>query len=429
MVARRYPASARTLRGMEERTETVRRPLRDLRALFAGPEPVAPARPASRRWLRWQRWLLPAGVLALLGLAVAAVTYLQDTRQLNEPAAILIAVGSVVPVALVVRRPLLAWRIAYLMLFVGAVRARPDEAYPWNPVQIIAFLVVLVALAIRVEIGVVVWAGLLSLLPVYLFIDTLANAYGITVLVTIILLLGDQVRRRRKTQRALVEQAEQSELEKARRAVLEERTRIARELHDVVAHHMSMIAVQAETAPYRLAALPEPARSEFTAIADSARGALTEMRRLLGVLRSESTAPETAPQPGLADVPALVEAARRAGMTVALELGELATEARPPEPVGLAAYRIVQEALANAARHAAGAPVRVALGPTGRTLHLRVENGGGRPAGPDQPDGHGLTGMRERARLLGGAFRAGPTEDGFAVVARLPYDVPEDGDG
>jgi signal transduction histidine kinase len=151
------------------------------------------------------------------------------------------------------------------------------------------------------------------------------------------------------------------------------------------------------------------------------------MRRLLGVLRTESTGPETTPQPGLADVPELIEAARRAGMTVALANGAAAAE--PPGAVGLAAYRIVQEALANAARHAPGAPVRVVLRPDGAALDLRVENGGGRPAeGPHRPPGHGLTGMRERARLLGGTFTAGPAEEGFVVVARLPYDDPGNGD-
>jgi signal transduction histidine kinase len=467
---------------MEERTDTVRAGLRDLRRLLVGADYPPPPGNPSRRWRRWRRHLLQGALIALLGLTVSAAQYLLDERHLHEGLAVLVAAGSTLPVALVLRRPLLAWRIAYPMLYLGVIHARPEESFPWNPVQIFAFIAVLAVLAVRVDTGVAAWAGLLCLLPAYLFAGQLANAYGITVLIAIILILGDQVRRRRQTQRALVEQAEQSELEKARRAVLEERTRIARELHDVVAHHMSMIAVQAETAPYRLDSLPEPARTEFTAIADSARLALTDMRRLLGVLRSESTGPQTAPQPGLADIPALVEAAHRAGMAVTLDLPEPATGApEPPGAVGLAAYRIVQEALANAARHAPGAPVRVALRAGRRELDLRISNGGGRgdagagagagnraggrgddgdgdgagagnraggrgddddgdggggdgpgrphrpAAGPDRPEGHGLIGMRERARLLGGTFDAGTGEDGFVVVARLPYDGPGDG--
>jgi signal transduction histidine kinase len=205
--------------------------------------------------------------------------------------------------------------------------------------------------------------------------------------------------------------------------VLEERTRIAREMHDVVAHHMSMIAVQAETAPYRLPDLPEPARAEFTAIAGAAREALTDMRRLLGVLRSEGSEPLTAPQPGLADVPELVAATQRAGVHTELDVAE---GEPPPEAVGLAAYRIVQEALANASRHAPGAAVRVEIRPWTADLSLRVHNGPPRSAPESAPgEGHGIAGMRERVTLLGGEFSAGPTaEGGFAVAARLPYEPP-----
>ncbi|MEV4756280.1 histidine kinase [Micromonospora sp. NPDC049559] len=422
---------------MERRTGMVGLTLRDLWRLLVGPDypPAAVTPPAW--WRRWRGFLVPALLLGLFGLAVAAAQYLHDTRHLPQGPAFLLGLGSVLPAALVPRRPLLAWRIAYPLLFLGAIDRSAQEAFPWNPVQIVGYLFLLLVLALRVDTPITAWVGLLSLIPPYLIGGNLPNAYGITVLVTVLLVLGDQVRRRRQTQRALAEQAERSELEQARRAVLEERTRIAREMHDVVAHHMSMIAVQAETAPYRLDALPEPARAEFTAIAGSARVALTDMRRLLGVLRSESAAAERAPQPGLADVPALVESARRAGMTVALEheptpsTGDMV---EPPEAVGLAAYRIVQEALANAARHAPGQPVRVTLRPGPAELAIRVENGGGPPAGgaamPGEPTGagHGLIGMRERARLLGGTFSAGADGEGFVVTACLPYRDPGGGD-
>ncbi|MGW4499439.1 sensor histidine kinase [Micromonospora sp. NPDC004336] len=405
----------------------VRVALRDLRRLLVGPD--VPARPVAtrRRWHGWRSYLVPVALLGLLGLTAAAAEYLEDNRGLADGYAVALALGATVPVALAARWPLWAWRLAYPLLFLGVVRAAADEAWPWNPVQILGYLVVLTVLGTRVETGVTLWAGAATLLPVYLFVAERANAHGVTVLVVGVLLLADQIRRRRASQRALAEQAERSELERARRAVLEERTRIARELHDVVAHHMSMIAVRAETAPYRLDAVPEPARAEFTAIAGAAREALTDMRRLLGVLRSESADPQTAPQPGLPDVPALVEAARGAGMTVALDVD---VPAEPPAPVGLAAYRIVQEALANAARHAAGAEVRATVrGATG-ALEVRVANDGGGPVTADGGrDGHGLTGMRERAVSLGGTFTAGPTDDGgYAVVAVLPTDG-EDGTG
>ena len=131
----------------------------------------------------------------------------------------------------------------------------------------------------------------------------------------------DSIGSRLRTQRALVAQTSLTEAEQARLAVLEERTRIARELHDVVAHHMSLIAVRAETAPYRLPALPQEALEEFGALSSVARESMAEMRRLLGVLRQDRLEPaELEPQPELADLPALVDAARRAGVTVSLSV-------------------------------------------------------------------------------------------------------------
>jgi signal transduction histidine kinase len=242
-------------------------------------------------------------------------------------------------------------------------------------------------------------------------------------------LVALNVRTRRLYVLTLEERASTLEREReaeSRAAVAEERTRIARELHDVVAHHMSLIAVQAETAPYRLTDVPAGAAAEFTAIAGSARDALTDMRRLLGVLRSESTGPQTMPQPDLADLPTMVAAAERAGLPVRLDATR-AEGVAVPAPVGLAAYRIVQEGLANAARHAAGAAVRVTVRADPSTLVVRVENSpaDARPT-PPGGTGHGLTGMRERATSLGGTFTAGPLPDGgYAVAAELPYDAQD----
>jgi signal transduction histidine kinase len=203
--------------------------------------------------------------------------------------------------------------------------------------------------------------------------------------------------------------------------VLEERSRIARELHDVVAHHMSLIAVRAETAPYRLDGLPEPVAEEFGALSELARAALADMRRLLGVLRQDQPA-ALAPQPRLAELPELVAATRRAGMpvelTVAAGLGEV------PAGVGLCAYRIVQESLSNASQHAPGAAVTVTVGQADGAVRLRVANGPGQPPGPGDGEhrpGHGLIGMRERVALLGGSLSAGPAPGGgFVVSAVLP---------
>jgi signal transduction histidine kinase len=245
-----------------------------------------------------------------------------------------------------------------------------------------------------------------------------------TVVFTAAVIVVDSIGSRLRVQRALAAQTAHADSERARRAVLEERTRIARELHDVVAHHLSLIAVQAETAPYRLGQLPEPARAEFGSLSEVAREALTEMRRLLGVLRQDQQA-GLAPQPQLADLPVLVDTARRAGVNVELSVPyELV---KVPPGVGVCAYRIVQESLSNASQHASGAAVRVLVDHDARAVQLRVANGPGAPAirprdAPEGDRGHGLTGMRERVALLGGSLSAGPTPaGGFMVSAVLPF--------
>jgi signal transduction histidine kinase len=206
-----------------------------------------------------------------------------------------------------------------------------------------------------------------------------------------------------------------------------ERARISRELHDVVAHHISMIAVQAETARLATPGMPAAGAQRLSAIGDTARAALTEMRRLLGVLR-EDTATVTAdrkPQPGLQQLNELLDEARDAAGTGARLIVRGWLTALDPG-VELAAYRIIQEALTNARRHAPGAAVDVELHYAGDELKLRIrDNGPGPPQptpgqpGPDR--GHGLLGMRERAAAVGGELRTGPAPGGgFLVEARLP---------
>jgi signal transduction histidine kinase len=206
------------------------------------------------------------------------------------------------------------------------------------------------------------------------------------------------------------------------RAAMGERARIARDLHDVVAHHVSAIAVQAETARLTIDDLPDEGRAQFAAIGATARDALGEMRRLLGVLRADANGQaERTPQPGLALLDELVETARAAGSEVRLTMeGESTTL---PPGVDLCAYRILQEALTNARRHAPGADVEVALGYGADALRLRVRDHGPGP-GEGDPDGHGLLGMRERVLMVGGTLSIGPAPDGgFAVEAELPLPV------
>ncbi|MFE2615237.1 sensor histidine kinase [Micromonospora chalcea] len=385
-----------------------------------------PARPSSPRWPALAPYLGPLGLLAVVGLFAATLAS-ENERDLPGPVTIAFAALTVAPLLALPRRPLLSWRLTVVALCVCTFNAPAGAPWPWNPVLVLGSLLVLVVVAARVDRPVLVWVGLFTSVPVLAQVDR-NNRVGILALLLTLLVLGDLVRGNRTSRRALATQTALSEREAERRAVLEERTRIAREMHDVVAHHMSMIAVQAETAPYRLADVREPARQEFVAIAGAAREALTDMRRLLGVLRNDSTDPETAPKPGLADLGAMVDGARRAGLPVRLESDPPRTAV--PAPVGLAAYRIVQEGLANAARHAPGGEVWVMVRADGDALTVRVVNTAS-SAGPptdERGSGHGVVGMRERARALGGTFTAGPLDDGgYAVDARLPYDE-ESGD-
>jgi signal transduction histidine kinase len=205
-----------------------------------------------------------------------------------------------------------------------------------------------------------------------------------------------------------------------------ERARISRELHDVVAHHISMIAVQAETARLATPGMPAAGAQRLSAIGDTARSALTEMRRLLGVLRedTETVAADRKPQPGLQQLNELLDDAREAAGTGARLIVRGALTTLDPG-VELAAYRIIQEALTNARRHAPGAAVDVELHYTGEELRLRIrDNGPGPPPAPAAPEpehGHGLLGMRERAIAVGGELRtAAARGGGFVVEARLP---------
>jgi signal transduction histidine kinase len=377
-------------------------------------------------WLGWA--LLAAAALA----AVALGTWHHGTQPPGPGAhdwpgavgwlAVEFAVSAALPLS--PRYPLLAWRIAYLGVLVTPLipgQNRVDTGY-----YVVATIVFAVA-GLRYEQPRLWWMAALMLLPGWLWTgpdwayptrDTIALA-----LLTIVLYaVGNWRRDRRK----LAVQAEQTRRQRERNAVLEDRARIAREMHDVVAHHMSMIAVQAETAPYRLAGVgvPEPVAAEFAALSGAAREALTEMRRLLGVLRSDGGEAERVPQPRLDDVPGLVESARRAGALISLEMPR--DTADIPPGVGLTAYRIVQESLSNAGRHAPGARISVVVAQEPRYVQLTIKNG---PPATGQPradgTGHGLAGMRERVALLGGELAAGPEADGgFAVRAVLPAAAP-----
>jgi signal transduction histidine kinase len=210
-----------------------------------------------------------------------------------------------------------------------------------------------------------------------------------------------------------------------------ERARIARELHDVVAHHISMIAIQAETARLTTPGMPAAGAQRLSEIGDTARAGLTEMRRLLGVLREDSPSPgegaDRHPQPGLERLPGLVDEARESS-GAGCRLIVSGSPATIDPGVSLAAYRIAQEALTNARRHAPGAAVDVEVRYGEGELRLLIRDNGPGPAQTAPAGGHGLTGMRERATAVGGELRAGAaTIGGFLVEARLPGTCETDG--
>ncbi|MGY1454798.1 sensor histidine kinase [Streptomyces sp. SS8] len=404
-----------------------------------GQRPRALPAGAPRRWVR----LLPWGAAFVLCVALLPTTIhvLGTDYGLNGGVASMLAVAQTAPLLLAVVRPLRAWYVVFTADVAGAlailaVGLEERLLWPFPPMEIVGYVGLCIALGLREPRR--------TLVPVWLATvgagiglefaaphGTSGNTTLFIVLSGAVLVLCGALRERYEAQRRLAEQETISEAERGRRTLLEERARIARELHDVVAHHMSVITVQADTAVYRLGGLPPDVREEFTSIAATARESLGEMRRLLGVLRNEETHGELAPQPGLTRIGQLVEATVRAGVPVEFTPCDVDV----PEVVGLAAYRIVQEALANVVRHAPGAPAQVSVSVSksvpgdGARLTVLVVNGPP-PAPPSVPfeedrTGHGLVGMRERVRLLGGELDTGPLPDGgFRVAARLPVTPP-----
>jgi signal transduction histidine kinase len=329
------------------------------------------------------------------------------------------------PLVLRTRFPLSAWAVsAATIIFTSLVIPPGSIGGPDVPLAgALVYGLCLYAVALRCRPRIVAAAAAVTVAGAA-FIDP-GRAPQAVFLAAVPILLGVVVRVWRSGERQLEEQERRHSGE---RALLEERQRIARELHDVVAHHMSVIAIQAEAAPYKTADPPPELVESFGEIRASALAGLAELRRVLGVLRTGE--PGTAPQPGLAELDALLDSARSGGVSVAVTCSGNAVDL--PEGVDLSAYRIVQEALSNAMRHAPGSRVQVHVTyrPDGLALEIRNDAvasvlvaSGAREAGGS----HGLVGMRERATMLGGSLDAGPTADGgFRVAAVLPVRHPEE---
>lgn len=394
-------------------------------------QPAAKPPPLRSRLARLgPRWWVDAGtILVALVLFSVAWPTLHLTHDVPWSIAPLIAAFAALPVLLIRRNAPLGWAVSAgsALLIALAVPNEPGEALPFQVVHIVAlyFLVFGVALRSPPPLVAVVWAATSLLLGAALAeegvgADPWAWPVSLAATVFVAALLRSLIRSRSELNR----QTEVSELERARRTILEEKARIARDLHDVVAHHMSLVVVQAQTAPYRVTGVNEAARAEFELIGATAREALNEIRGLLGVLRSDGQLAEHTPQPTAADLEALFLSATRAGVELTWSVEGTLTAI--PDTVGSALYRIVQESLANAGRHAPGAAVRIEID-CAETVTLTVGNGPGTGPAATGTGGHGIPGMQARALAVGGRLTAEPTADGgFRVSALLPRTVAVD---
>ncbi|MFZ4302474.1 sensor histidine kinase [Streptomyces cinereoruber] len=332
-------------------------------------------------------------VAAAVGLPVAV------RRLWPVPAAATALAGASAAVLLdITREP---WTAVGLTLYVVALTAPPRRS-----VSVLAVSLALAATAVLTGEAVVTpaeaWSGAVGVAAMVWLVLGGGWAAGFTV----------RARRTREADRAA---------HRAERAVVEERLRIARELHDIVSHSLSLIVVKAgvagRVAPHR----PEEAEDALHVIEQTGRAAMTEMRRALGVLRTDPASAPLGPAPGLDRLGDLAEQAREAGVEVDLDVR--VPDSGLPEGIALAVHRIVQESLTNAVRHAAPARCRVTVEADLREVRIDVTDDGLRGAGRERTEGHGLAGMRERAMMHGGTFRAGPRPGrGFEVSVRLPQD-------
>ncbi|HEY8588264.1 MAG TPA: histidine kinase [Naasia sp.] len=404
-------------------------------------EPRRPVRSGLRRFGRLVRRVdLTAAALALAILAAIALLSVEASigvRLYDVPLLPAFALATVhaacLPLAIL--RPLVASTIAATSSFGLQVLGEDPQGgpWPWWPALMVTQALLVFLVGVQSSWRRAVGAWLLGLVPsigaaVLLHPgepDTVTTNLVVHLSITgATLLLGILLGQWQTIRRQLLRERQASAEEYSRRMLAEDRARIARELHDVVAHSMSLINIQASTARYRLAELDDRSAAEFDEIAASSRQALTEMRGLLGVLRPGESGGELAPQPQIGELRELVDQARRAGMDIELTGDEPADTGGT---VGTAAYRIVQEALTNALRHAPGARVTVHSERLPMRLLLTVRNAPSTHGGGTEGTGLGVIGMSERAASVGGTLTAGPTPDGgFEVRAELPLTGEEE---
>lgn len=408
----------------------------------------AGARGASGRLntVGWVTWSVISFVITTVSIPTQVVLY-----GVFVPIAFVLGILQGGSVLLATLRP---WwgAVAQLAAVAGFVAAADVTGGPW-PMPVLGMIAlggVLVAVALNGYwgVGAVTWLAAIGVLIFWALVtgafrpvadDALADLI-VTASTTALALFAAAVVAQLLDARVEVREArEQTEIERAHVLWQQERARIAREMHDVVAHSMSIVHMRATSARYRLEGLDAGAVAEFDGIAEQARAALREMRGLLGVLR-EGDAVLDAPQPGLADLPALLEATRDAGVPITFSLAPETGDAEVPASLQLALYRVAQESLSNVVRHARGAEVFVGLERVGPELWLTVENGpvesgvaeseAGESGAASDLGGHGIRGMMERMASVGGSLDHGPIAGGgYRVVARAPHPATADAEG
>ncbi|MGW2642600.1 sensor histidine kinase [Streptomyces sp. NPDC001348] len=419
-----YRLAANALRGLREDLFHDAFAYRPLPSMNVDGPIISRFTPRMRQYALYARhWLVAA--VAVLSMLVA---WSGDNRR--GLFALLSGLIVAVPVLLTLIRPVGAFWLSFVATTVITLlnRGYPTLDWPWLPGPAVSHLAVLTIVAIRTRPRTAAWmwaiTGAYGLAVEYLLGrgEYGVNTAPILIIAGMILLVVTVWHIRREARQEVTAQQTATAQERSRRTLLEERTTIARELHDVVAHHMSVVAIQAEAAPYRVENPPPELERAFATIRENAVAALAELRRVLGVVRAEDYEAPDAPQPTLADLDALLANVREAGLDVEKVVTGAVREL--PQGVELSAYRIVQEALSNTLRHAPGASARVEVGYVLGGLGLRVVNGPP-PAPslvkPPHGTGHGITGMRERVSMLNGEMTAGRADDGgYEVTVFLP---------
>jgi signal transduction histidine kinase len=368
-------------------------------------------------WLRRH----PALVDVALVAGLLAVNVGSAARNTHAPIGVALALLATLP--LLFRR---RWPIAVLAWTVGATVALTELQRTFLPFAIALALYTVAAHCDRRRALIAGGATLALMLgPALHDVGyTAGPAAGRLVVFVVAWLIGDSLRSRRAYTAALEEKAERLEREREaneRRAAAEEQARIARELHDVIAHSVSVMVVQAAAANDVFESHPARAREAVRSIEQTGRAALTELRRLLGIVRAPDDEPYE-PQPGLDRLGDLLERVRGAGLAVALRIEG---EPRPlPAAVDLSAYRVVQEALTNTLKHADASRADVAVRYADGELAIEIRDDGSGAEANGETGGHGLIGMRERVGMFGGDLVVGPAGGGgFAVAARFPLEA------